>query len=475
MDDFEQILKSMGLYHIYILLNREGLDSFNSLLNYNSEDLETLGINNLSERIKLMRLVKEHAEEEILTEEKIIVCVRKRPIEDENDDAVDIIDNNIIVNEPKLKVDLQSFTEKHQFVFDLAFEKNTTNANVYQKGLRAVVNHVINGGCGSIIAYGQTGTGKTYTMMEENNGVIYRALTDISKHKSTGVVTFCEIYLGNIYDLLNKREKITLREAGGIVHLSNSSTFEFKSYDDICRIINKGLHLRRTGITGANSKSSRSHAVLIVSYDKKKSNAINSSNSLIFVDLAGSERGNDRKSISVETKNEGAEINKSLLALKECIRGIEQDKKHLPFRQSKLTQILKNSFIGESKTCIIATISPSYENLEHTLNTLRYASRIKDFKKNSIKTPTKESPHSSISNKSSLINSSFLTNSSLFFSPKFNISQEVEIKDTKKIAELKMKTKNILDEVYQKVDHCEYDELVRLYNKLDDILKSVDR
>jgi len=79
-------------------------------------------------------------------------------------------------------------------------------------------------------------------------------------------------------------------------------------------------------------------------------------------------------------KNEGAEINKSLLALKECIRGINNNNLHLPFRQSKLTQVLKNAFLGNGMTCIIATINPSGSCIEHTLNTLRYASRIKKIK-----------------------------------------------------------------------------------------------
>lgn len=94
-----------------------------------------------------------------------------------------------------------------------------------------------------------------------------------------------------------------------------------------------------------------------------------------FIDLAGSERGADRGEADTKTRMEGAEINKSLLALKECIRALDQDKRHTPFRQSKLTQVLKDSFVGNSRTCMIATISPGGTNSEHTLNTLRYADR----------------------------------------------------------------------------------------------------
>jgi hypothetical protein len=101
-----------------------------------------------------------------------------------------------------------------------------------------------------------------------------------------------------------------------------------------------------------------------------------------LIDLAGSEKGSDRQQVDKETKMEGAEINKSLLALKECIRALGQDSTHLPFRQSKLTQVLKDSIVGSmTRTCMIATISPTSTNCEHSLNTLRYADRVKELKK----------------------------------------------------------------------------------------------
>lgn len=100
-----------------------------------------------------------------------------------------------------------------------------------------------------------------------------------------------------------------------------------------------------------------------------------------FIDLAGSERGADTINTNKQTKMDGAEINKSLLALKECIRALDQDKKHTPFRGSKLTQVLKDSFVGNSKTTMIANISPASSCCEQTLNTLKYADRVKELKK----------------------------------------------------------------------------------------------
>ena len=104
-----------------------------------------------------------------------------------------------------------------------------------------------------------------------------------------------------------------------------------------------------------------------------------------FIDLAGSERGADTMHNDKKTSNDGAEINKSLLALKECIRALDLDKKHTPFRGSKLTQVLKDSFVGNSKTTMIANISPAGNCSEHTLNTLRYADRVKELKKDIAK------------------------------------------------------------------------------------------
>ena len=102
---------------------------------------------------------------------------------------------------------------------------------------------------------------------------------------------------------------------------------------------------------------------------------------LTFIDLAGSERGADVVDQNKQTRFDGAEINKSLLALKECIRALDQNKNHTPFRGSKLTLVLKDSFIGNCRTVMIGNFSPANSSSEHTLNTLRYADRVKELKK----------------------------------------------------------------------------------------------
>lgn len=139
---------------------------------------------------------------------------------------------------------------------------------------------------------------------------------------------------------------------------------------------------RTTHATEANDTSSRSHAICQIILRDKASGKL--CGKLSLVDLAGSERGNDTKSHNSQRRTESAEINTSLLALKECIRALEDNKmgnKHVPYRASKLTLILKDCFTSaQAKTTMIATVSPGASSADHTLNTLRYADRIKEQK-----------------------------------------------------------------------------------------------
>lgn len=133
-----------------------------------------------------------------------------------------------------------------------------------------------------------------------------------------------------------------------------------------------------TSQNATNADSSRSHAILqIIIKDGKKMFS-----KISFIDLAGNERGADHMDQSKQTKIDGAEINKSLLALKECIRALDQGKGHTPFRGSKLTMVLKDSFVGFCKTVMIGNVSPNVAAAENTMNTLRYADRVKELKNN---------------------------------------------------------------------------------------------
>ncbi|KAI8339104.1 P-loop containing nucleoside triphosphate hydrolase protein [Chlamydoabsidia padenii] len=325
--------------------------------------------------------------------QKIRVCVRKRPLnrkeleKGEKDISPCIGTRTLHINEPKLRLDMSRYIEQHSFTFDDVFDLDTANINVYERTALPLVKYIFDGGKATCFAYGQTGSGKTFTMLDPKHGLYIMAAKDIfsmlrrseNQHLSAWIGLY-EIYQGQLYDLLNNRKKLFAREDGKQnVIISGLKEYPIDNVDKLIQVFDYGSQVRSTGSTGANDSSSRSHAVLQVLLKPKK-NKKKIHGKLSFIDLAGSERGADRGEADTKTRMEGAEINKSLLALKECIRALDQDKRHTPFRQSKLTQVLKDSFVGNSRTCMIATISPGGTNSEHTLNTLRYADRVKELK-----------------------------------------------------------------------------------------------
>nr|XP_019606603.1 PREDICTED: kinesin-like protein KIF2C [Rhinolophus sinicus] len=333
-------------------------------------------------------------------EHRICVCVRKRPLNKQEltKKEIDVISIPskclLFVHEPKLKVDLTKYLENQAFCFDFAFDEMASNEVVYRFTARPLVHTIFQGGKATCFAYGQTGSGKTHTMggdlsgkaQNASKGIYAMASRDVfllknqPRYRNMGLevyVTFFEIYNGKLFDLLNKKAKLRVLEDGRQqVQVVGLQEHLVSCADDVIKMIDVGSACRTSGQTFANSTSSRSHACFQILLRTK--GRLHGKFSL--VDLAGNERGADTSSADRQTRMEGAEINKSLLALKECIRALGQNKAHTPFRESKLTQVLRDSFIGEnSRTCMIATISPGISSCEYTLNTLRYADRIKEL------------------------------------------------------------------------------------------------
>ena len=224
-----------------------------------------------------------------------------------------------------------------------------------------------------------------------NLGLYYMAALDLFhaiktpgfEHFSIAVSLF-EIYGGKLFDLLNNRTVVKcLEDAKGKVCFPGLSEHKVNQPDDLISMIEFGASLRSTGTTSRNADSSRSHAVLQLHLHQHDARlrAGTEFSRLTFIDLAGSERGADTSTSSRATRLEGAEINTSLLALKEVIRALAtgDSLSHVPFRGSKLTQVLKESFVGKNgRSVMIACISPNMANCEQTLNTLRYADRVKE-------------------------------------------------------------------------------------------------
>ncbi|KAJ3378337.1 hypothetical protein HDU92_007491, partial [Lobulomyces angularis] len=311
----------------------------------------------------------------------IVVCVRIRPLNEKEtlSQNFDIIQASagkfpnarIFLHLPKIKLNLEKTIETNKFNFDQIYTKNESNLDIYN------------------------GSGKTHTIFGDdfNPGIYLLACKEIIKKNAKMQllkVKFFEIYSSKIFDLFQERKKLELLEdskGNSIVFgLTEVTVKNFKEFKNLVEI---GRKSRTTGSTEANSQSSRSHAVFQISLVEESTNEVKGQFS--FCDLAGSEKGSETGNYtSKKSRIEGAEINKSLLALKECIRALYKEKNsssniaegsHIPFRGSKLTQILKDSFIGKkSKTVMIATVGPGSTYAEHTLNTLRYADRVKELK-----------------------------------------------------------------------------------------------
>ncbi|KAI9386356.1 hypothetical protein POPTR_010G013500v4 [Populus trichocarpa] len=336
---------------------------------------------------------------------KIKVVVRKRPLNKKElarkeDDIVTVYDNALAVHEPRLKVDLTAYVEKHEFCFDAVLDERVTNDEVYRVTVEPIIPTIFQRTKATCFAYGQTGSGKTFTMQP----LPLRAAEDLVRLLHQPVyrnqrfklwLSFFEIYGGKLFDLLSERKKLCMREDGRQqVCIVGLQEFEVSDVQIVKEFIEKGNAARSTGSTGANEESSRSHAILQLVVkkhsevkDSRRNNDVNDYRSgkvvgkISFIDLAGSERGADTTDNDRQTRIEGAEINKSLLALKECIRALDNDQIHIPFRGSKLTEVLRDSFVGNSRTVMVSCISPNAGSCEHTLNTLRYADRVKSLSK----------------------------------------------------------------------------------------------
>eukprot|EP00729_Bicosta_minor_P008010 gene8010-29062_t len=340
-------------------------------------------------------------------ESHISVCIRKRPLNKKeigrsDVDVITIPDGeHTMAHECKLKVDLTKYLENHNFRFDHSFDETVGNEEVYQYTAAPLVETIFAKGFATCFAYGQTGSGKTHTMGGEFNegvgvpdstaGIYAFAARDVFKYNAmpenvqknlTISVSFFEIYGGKVFDLLNQQKRLRVLEDGkqnvNIVGLAEQVVLNI---DEVLGLLHDGVQLRASGTTSANQNSSRSHAIfqiILRTNDRKKS--LHGKFSLI--DLAGNERGADTSQADRKTRMEGSEINKSLLALKECIRALSKKSKHTPYRASKLTQVLRDSFIHKNaRTCMIAMISPGLASCENSLNTLRYADRVKELKK----------------------------------------------------------------------------------------------
>lgn len=344
------------------------------------------------------------------TDEKstILVAIKVRPmlereLQSGEFETVRVEDNLIIVFDPvdleldkqnKAVLELYHRSREQRYAFDHVFTKEPID-RIYAKTAHHLIDPLFKGFNGCVFAYGATGSGKTYTMLGYGSayGLNALALREIFEKRAEMpdvsvevFISYVEIYNEQIRDLLVSKDvgACELRDdAMKGVTLVGATETRAESVEEVMTLLHAGNKRRTTESTNANCTSSRSHAVFqvtLVSTPRCKDVALSKTiGKLSMIDLAGSERGTVTENRGLRLR-EGAKINQSLLALANCINALgDRSKKgsFVPFRDSKLTRMLKDSLGGNCRTVMIVTTSPSSSQFEETLNTLKYASRAK--------------------------------------------------------------------------------------------------
>uniref|UniRef100_A0A8C3L7C9 Kinesin family member 27 n=1 Tax=Chrysolophus pictus TaxID=9089 RepID=A0A8C3L7C9_CHRPC len=303
------------------------------------------------------------------------------------------------------------------FTFDYVFGKNSTQGEVYTVCIKPLLLSLTEGYNATVFAYGQTGSGKTYTIggghiasiAEHEQGIIPRAIQELFQHISENhnidfhvKVSYIEVYMEELRDLLEletsvKDLHIREDEKGNTV-IVGAKEFQVECADEVMSLLESGNAARHTGTTQMNEHSSRSHAIFTISICQKQS-AESQKNTDVpqnpswksvrmiaskfhFVDLAGSERVTKTGNTGERFK-ESIQINSGLLALGNVISALGDPKRksvHIPYRDAKITRILKDSLGGNAKTVMITCISPSSSDFDESLNSLKYANRAKNIR-----------------------------------------------------------------------------------------------
>ena len=322
-----------------------------------------------------------------------VIC-RFRPLNDKEkentkDLCITYIDDEQV--EIKSKNEYNNFT----FQFDKIFNTMSTQKEIYDYSAKELVDSVLSGYNATIFAYGQTASGKTYTMQgqlnsPEKEGIIPRMVRHVfhnimlsdSDIEYTVKVSIIEIYMEKIRDLIDlSKTNLSIREKDKEIYIEDLSEHYVSSEEDVIELIRIGSENRTTASTNMNECSSRSHTLVIMTLHQKNTKTLEAKTGRLYlVDLAGSEKIAKTGSSGI-TLEEAKIINKSLSTLGMVINALTDGKSmHIPYRESKLTRVLTESLGGNAKTCLIITCSPSSYNESETLSTLRFGTRAKKIR-----------------------------------------------------------------------------------------------
>eukprot|EP00931_Biecheleriopsis_adriatica_P016451 TRINITY_DN12111_c0_g1_i2.p1 TRINITY_DN12111_c0_g1~~TRINITY_DN12111_c0_g1_i2.p1 ORF type:complete len:867 (-),score=169.93 TRINITY_DN12111_c0_g1_i2:158-2758(-) len=289
----------------------------------------------------------------------------------------------------------QDKTKEKRFAFDQAFGPDVNNEQLFEVTTKPLIDCLLQGYNTSVFAYGSTGAGKTFTMigtsqepgiMSHTVEALFTGAAGTQGSSLTIHCSFVEVYNENLRDLGSADGKdsiLDLREdpVSGI-SVAGVTEIQTESVQEVMELLQLGNQRRTTEPTAMNVTSSRSHAVLQARVERREAGdpmAGTLVGRLSMIDLAGSERASQTNNSGIRLL-EGANINRSLLALGNCINALASGSPFVPFRDSKLTRLLKDSLGGNCRTVMVANISPSHLSYEDTLNTLKYANRAKNIR-----------------------------------------------------------------------------------------------
>eukprot|EP00762_Andalucia_godoyi_P003834 ANDGO_08538.mRNA.1 Kinesin-like protein KIN-5C len=335
---------------------------------------------------------------------KVVVRCRPMNIKEAQSGSTQVVFAEADTHEVKIQQNIASKYVSKVYTFDEVFSSNSTQAEVYDRAVQPIVEEVLEGYNCTIFAYGQTSTGKTFTMegerdlqdgriVTEKSGVIFRAVNQIfnalgnDEVEYTVRVSCLELYNEELADLLSpdyetKRLRIYEDPRKGTT-VSNMEEVPVQTSADILLAIESANRRRQVAETQLNRNSSRSHVITTITIHIKEATPdgedVVRTGKLNLVDLAGSENIGRSGAIEKRAKEAGM-INQSLLTLGRVITALTEHSPHIPYRESKLTRLLQESLGGRAKTCIIATISPASINIDETMSTLDYANRAKSIK-----------------------------------------------------------------------------------------------
>ena len=298
------------------------------------------------------------------------VFYRIRKINNSNS-IIQTKDNSIIVENNRPRVN----NKKHYKIFKNLniFDKDVSNYDIFnplfrQKLLEFIKNDILTF---STLAYGQTGSGKTYTLFgnQDSKGLIFNILQILFDNNIKPSISCLQIYNNTIYDLLNNNNIIRVFDTPGkVVYSTDIKHIYLNHYDQANSQIHSIMSNRIVGATKLNQQSSRSHLIVTLSFKDKK---------IYIIDLAGNEKGKYSNANKDKQKlQEYIHINKSLFSLKECIYSFSTNKKYIPYRNSKLTLLLREVFFNNGFVSFIANLSPMKEHYYDIIDTIKFATSL---------------------------------------------------------------------------------------------------